>query len=274
MACLGFLLKAFHPKLGKKKRVSFPVERRVSGKAQSVKKKATVRIGLPPKPDDTKQTIRIQLPTANKIVEIKGSGESKARDLGKDSPPRKRKAVIRISLPPKPSETIIESKGMKAMPPGSMPIPMVPFATFHTPRLREGNYEEEFLGSSRIVIGPIIGRSYWLAGMNVMAVFEGFNTIASHYCFNCGGHSFYLDKASRCIRLATDRKTQIATVPVAVSSLGEMGYTFQQSTMESTTGLGSQVVVQRMRVLTYMYEELLISNEEYAKKKSAILDEI
>ena len=47
-----------------------------------------------------------------------------------------------------------------------------------------------------------------------------------------------------------------------------------QSAKIKPPDIGFLDVVQRMRVLTYMYEELLIDNVEYARKKSAILEEI
>jgi hypothetical protein len=53
-----------------------------------------------------------------------------------------------------------------------------------------------------------------------------------------------------------------------------MKFSPRESAMIKPPDMGSLDVVQRMRVLTYMYEELLIDNEEYARRKTAILDEI
>ena len=299
IACVGFLIKAIDPNLGKKKWAPFLGGKRagnVSGsrgpvaneEAHSVKKKATVRIGLPPKPSDTKQTIRIQLPAGNIVGDVKDSGESKAPDLDKGSLPAKRKAIVRISMPSKPGEesqtkenitpsqveNVAEAKDMRAKPQESMPAPMVPGDAFHFVPPREGCLEEEYLGSSRIVIGPVMGRPYWLIGLNVIAIFEGPSAAGSHLCFNCGGYLFYLDGASRCIRLPTDCETHVVPAPVAASCSSGMKFSPRESAMIKPPDMGSLDVVQRMRGLTYMYEELLIDNEEYARRKTAILDEI
>jgi hypothetical protein len=291
IACVGFFIKAFDPDFGKKKRGPFLEGERArrfgvsqssaaDKEPQSVKKKATVRISLPPKPNDDKQTIRIMLPSVNESEDVQGLGVSQSSAADKEPQSVKKKATVRISLPPKPSdnkqtiriqlpsanENTPEITGIKAQSQEPMPVHALP------PRAEY--LEEEYLGSSSIVIGPVVGRPYWLAGLDVIAIFEGSATTGSHFCFSCGGHSFYLDKASHCVRLPADRETHVVPVPVAVPHSSEVELAPRQSAKIKPPDIGSLDVVQRMRVLTYMYEELLISNEEYAKKKSAILDEI
>ena len=299
IACVGFLVKAFDPDFGKKKRDPLLEGERVRrfGESQNpaadkepqpVKKNATVRISLPPKRDYNKQTIRIQLPSANESEGVQCLGESQNSATDKEPQSVSKKATVRISLPAKPSddkqtirimlpsanENAAEITGIKAQSPETMPVPMVPGDAFHALPPREKYLEEEYLGSSSIVIGPVVGRSYWLVGLDVVAIFEGSTTTGGNFCFSCKGYSFYLDKAFHCVRLPIDRKTHVVPAPVVVPHSSRVELAPREPAKRKPPDIDSLDVVQRMRVLTYMYEELLIDNEEYARKKSAILEEV
>ena len=245
--CLWCLFKAICPSFNQSRRKSIlhyeavqPIEDSMKSDVMEhvmapSQKKATVRIGLPPKPD------------ANH--------------------------TIRISLPP--------SSGNLGFYPSPVPAPVgIPAPEFIPANASEFlppvEEHEEFLGSTRIITGPVIGRFYWLLGLNILSEFRGYAGMDQDYCFFHQGCLFYLDRGSHAIRLAGDQN-----LPNFMGNTGfenhlgdEIIKPADSLGASKTHDMDSFSVVQRMRVLTHLYEELLIENDDYRSKKAELLQQL
>ena len=132
------------------------------------------------------------------------------------------------------------------------------------------------MGSARIVTGPVIGKFYWLLGLNILAEFQGYVGTGQDYCFFYQGCLFYLARGSHAIRLAEDQGLPNFTDNAEFETNGgnEIIKPADSLVVLKTHDVGSLSVVQRMRALNYMYEELLIENDEYQSKKSELLQQL
>ena len=257
IACLWCLLKAIYPSFSRPVRASIqhhetvqPIEDYIETDVIELveaqrQKKATVRIGLPPKPDPN-HTIRISLP---------GSGDASSLPL----------SWLEAVPAPVPAPC-----------PGTYPTPTPGGDLFQGLTLDKGISEEEFLGSTRIVIEPVVGKFYWLLGLNISAEFRGYAGMDQDFSFFHQGCLFYLDRGTHAIRLAEDQDLSNFMDNTRFETHGG------DEIIKPTDSLGvskindedSLAVVQRMRALTYMYEELLIENNEYQSKKAELLQEL